>query len=65
MRLILLAAALATFAVLPASAAETLKWRIERVWDPAQSATRAIGPEAAAQTSGGITVFGKLTVETG
>jgi heat shock protein HslJ len=65
MRLILLAAALATSAVLPASAAETLKWRIERVWDPAQSATRAISPEAAAQTSGGISVFGKLTVETG
>lgn len=65
MRLILLAATLAALSAVPASAAETLKWRIERVWDPAQSESRAISPEAAARTSGGISVFGKLTVETG
>jgi heat shock protein HslJ len=65
MRLIFLAAALAACAALPASAAENLKWRIERVWDPEQSASRAISPEAAEQTSGGISIFGKLTVETG
>jgi heat shock protein HslJ len=65
MRPLLLAAALILCALLPASADEKLQWRIERVWDPAQGESRPISPEAAENTSGGISVFGKLTVETG
>lgn len=62
---IVLAAVLALAAALPAAAAEKKQWRIERVWNPETSASRAISPEAAARTSGSISIFAKLTVDTG